>query len=123
MKKMQPTIQKIFPIWDRLVKSPKYVAGALLHTKTRISMEIDIVTKQDLQQFKRDLIEELKELIGKDNRPKTEWLRSGEVRDILKISPGTLQNLRISGVLQSTKLGGMHYYRYEDIQKMLQANK
>jgi hypothetical protein len=85
-------------------------------------MEIDIVTKKDLQQFKLELLQELKELFGKDNTAKTEWLRSGEVRKMLKISPGTLQNLRITGVLRSTKVGGMHYYNYVDIQKVLEQN-
>jgi hypothetical protein len=83
-------------------------------------MEIDIVTKQDLQQFKIELLQELRELLGKDNKPKAEWLRSGEVRKMLKVSPGTLQNLRITGVLRSTKVSGMHYYKYEDIEAMLQ---
>jgi hypothetical protein len=83
-------------------------------------MEIDIVTKKDLQQFKLELLQELKELIGKSDKPKTEWLRSSEVRKMLKISPGTLQNLRITGVLRSTKVGGMHYYNYDDIIKVLE---
>jgi hypothetical protein len=82
-------------------------------------MEVDIITKKDLQQFKLELLQEFKELLGHDNKPKAEWLRSSEVRTMLKISPGTLQNLRISGVLRSTKVGGMHYYNYEDIQNML----
>jgi len=82
-------------------------------------MEIDIVTKKDLQQFKLELLEELKALLGKDNKPKSEWLRSGEVRKMLKISPGTLQNLRISGKLRSTKVGGMHYYNIDDIDNLL----
>ncbi|HYF66707.1 MAG TPA: helix-turn-helix domain-containing protein [Ohtaekwangia sp.] len=85
-------------------------------------MEIDIVTKKDLQQFKLELLQELKELIGKDSKPKAEWLRSNEVRKMLKISPGTLQNLRISGALRSTKVGGMHYYNLEDIEKLLCQN-
>jgi hypothetical protein len=82
-------------------------------------MEVDIITKKDLQQFKLELLQELKALLGTDNKPKAEWLRSSEVRKMLKISPGTLQNLRISGTLRSTKVGGMHYYNYEDIQNML----
>jgi hypothetical protein len=82
-------------------------------------MEIDIVTKKDLQQFKLELLEELKALLGKDNKAKSEWLRSGEVRKMLKISPGTLQNLRISGKLRSTKVGGMHYYNFDDIENLL----
>jgi hypothetical protein len=83
-------------------------------------MEVDIITKRDLQQFKLELLQELKELFGKENKPRAEWLRSAEVRKMLKISSGTLQNLRISGALRSTKVGGMHYYNYEDIERLLQ---
>jgi hypothetical protein len=82
-------------------------------------MEIDIVTKQDLQQFKTQLLLEIKELLQNTSKPKAEWLRSSEVRALLKISPGTLQNLRITGVLRFTKVGAMHYYNLEDIERML----
>jgi hypothetical protein len=83
-------------------------------------MEIDIVTKQDLQQFKTQLLQEIRELLEKSEKPKTEWLRSKEVRAMLNISPGTLLNLRVSGVLRYTKVGGMHYYSHEDIRRMLE---
>jgi hypothetical protein len=82
-------------------------------------MEIDIVTKQDLQQFKTQLLQEIKELLQGSDKSKGEWLRSSEVRKMLKISPGTLQNLRINGTLRSTKVGGMHYYSKEDIHRVL----
>jgi len=83
-------------------------------------MEIDIVTKQDLQQFKTQLLQEIRELLQKSEKPKTEWLRSKEVRAMLSISSGTLLNLRVSGVLRYTKIGGMHYYSHEDIRNMLE---
>lgn len=83
-------------------------------------MEIDIVTKQDLQQFKAQLLQEIKELLQKSEKPKTEWLRSKEVRSMLNISAGTLLNLRVTGVLRYTKVGGMHYYNYEDIKRVLE---
>jgi hypothetical protein len=84
-------------------------------------MEIDIVTKQDLQQFKTQLLHEIKELFQKTEKAKTEWLRSKEVRAMLSISAGTLLNLRVTGKLRYTKIGGMHYYNLEDIQKMLSS--
>ena len=34
---------------------------------------------------------------------------------MLRISPGTLQNLRVNGTLAYTKIGGIIYYKYEDI--------
>ena len=39
---------------------------------------------------------------------------------MLGISPGTLQNLRINGTLTYSKIGGMMYYRYQDIMKLLE---
>ncbi|RYY00601.1 response regulator [bacterium] len=47
------------------------------------------------------------------------WLRSAEVRAILNISPGTLQNLRINGTLAFTKVGSIFYYAFSDIQSLL----
>ena len=41
---------------------------------------------------------------------------------LLKVSANTIQRLRIAGKLKATKVGGVHYYRYEDIEKMLNCN-
>ncbi|NGM90830.1 helix-turn-helix domain-containing protein, partial [Parapusillimonas sp. SGNA-6] len=46
---------------------------------------------------------------------------SAEVRRLLGISPGTLQNLRAGGTLPYRKLGGSMYYRREDIRKMMEG--
>ena len=51
------------------------------------------------------------------------WLKSPEVRELLGISPGTLQNLRMNGTLPFTKVGGVVYYQSDDILKMLEANR
>lgn len=40
---------------------------------------------------------------------------------MLKISPGTLQNLRVNGTLRFTKIGGIIYYSYEDIELLLEG--
>ena len=84
-------------------------------------MQIEIITKEDLKQFKAELVQELKEVlvIGVKTNGK-EWLKSNEVRKLLGISPGTLQNLRINGTLTYSKVGGMMYYRYRDIIKLLE---
>lgn len=39
---------------------------------------------------------------------------------MLNISPGTLQNLRINGMLPFTKVGSIAYYDITDIEKMMQ---
>ena len=87
-------------------------------------MDIDIITKQDLQSFRAELLQELKQLFSKAMPHKQkQWLKSVEVRKLLKISPGTLQNLRINGTLRYTKIGGLIYYTYEDIEKLLEENQ
>ena len=86
-------------------------------------MEIEVITKQDLQLLRMQLLEDMKELLKTTDRSKAEWLRSSEVRKLLKISPATLQNLRITGVLRYTKVGSLLYYKYEDILKVLEQNK
>jgi hypothetical protein len=87
-------------------------------------MPAQIVTTEDLREFKTELIEDfkriIKELSGQTSR---KWLKSYEVRKLLNISPGTLQNLRINGTLPFTRMGGVLYYDNEDIQKILLANK
>uniref|UniRef100_UPI0025C5CFA9 helix-turn-helix domain-containing protein n=1 Tax=Flavobacterium sp. UBA6046 TaxID=1946552 RepID=UPI0025C5CFA9 len=52
-----------------------------------------------------------------------QWLKSNEVRKLLNISPGTLQNLRINGTLSYTKIGCILYYPYQDIEKLMEHNK
>ena len=82
-------------------------------------MAISIITKEDLQQFKIELLEGIEILIkGKTTEQKL-WLRSSEVKKLLNISSGTLQNLRINGTLSYSKIGGSLYYNYKDIQKLL----
>lgn len=88
-------------------------------------MATEILTKDDLIDFKTELFEELKTILkGKGvNLQQKEWLKSYEVRKMLGISPGTLQNLRINGSLSYTRIGGLMYYKYDDIQKMMDENK
>ncbi|MFT3738460.1 MAG: helix-turn-helix domain-containing protein [Breznakibacter sp.] len=87
-------------------------------------MPAQIVTTDDLRELKIELLEDFKRLLKEHGgQPSKKWLKSPEVRKLLNISPGTLQNLRVNGTLPYTKMGGALYYDYEDIQKILQANK
>lgn len=86
-------------------------------------MAISIITKEDLQLFKIELLEGIEILLkGKTTEQKL-WLRSSEVKKLLNISSGTLQNLRINGTLSYSKIGGSLYYNYKDIQKLLTDKK
>ena len=81
------------------------------------------ITKEDLQQFKIELLEGIKELLLVRTTQQKLWLRTSEVKELLNISSGTLQNLRINGTLSYTKIGGLLYYNYKDIEKLLMKSK
>lgn len=83
-----------------------------------------LITVDDLLQFKKQLLEELlAALKSQAGTLPRKWMKSHEVRKLLKISPGTLQTLKSSGIIPYTKMGGVHFYDYEDIQRILQAGK
>lgn len=87
-------------------------------------MAVEIITKEDLQLFRVQLLNDLKELMAAEKQDKKlkPWLRSKEVRKILDISAGTLLNLRVTGKIRSSKVGNLHYYKQEDIEKLLNSN-
>jgi len=79
----------------------------------------ELLTKRDLQKFKQELFEFLKPLKESQGLQQQQWLRSNDVRKLLNISTGTLQNLRIKGMLRYRKVGSIFFYKAEDIDKML----
>ena len=83
------------------------------------SMAAEIITKEDLEQFGLHLLEEIKKVILERPNLTRQWLKSADVRKLLQISPGTLQNMRINGTLRYSKVGGIIYYSSDDIQKLL----
>jgi len=86
-------------------------------------MNVELITRQDLREFKNDLLNEIKQIIKPGQGQSKQWLKSVEVRKLLNISPGTLQNLRINGTLRYSKIGGMMYYKLEDIHKLLEGGQ
>ncbi len=87
-------------------------------------MKMDIITMEDLQQFKTDFLEEMKGIIGqKKESQNKQWLRSSEVRKMLNISPGTLQNLRVNGTLPFRKIGGSMFYSKSEIDQIMEGGQ
>ncbi|WP_127025096.1 helix-turn-helix domain-containing protein [Flagellimonas beolgyonensis] len=87
-------------------------------------MAATIITTEDLMEFKVELLEDIKALLqDRNGHQGKKWLKSNEVRELLGISPGTLQNLRINGTLPFTKIGGVLYYEYHEIMEVLERNK
>ena len=83
-------------------------------------MNLEIITKEDLKEFKSELLTEIRQLMQAGQGPSGKWLKSNEVRKLLNISPGTLQNLRINGTIRFTRIGSIIYYKLEDINKLLE---
>jgi len=86
-------------------------------------MAVEILTKEDLNEFRTLLLNDFKDLLAVRNEKTKQWLKSTEVRKMLGISPGTLQTLRINKTLSYTKIGGIIYYASQDLDKLLEANK
>ncbi|WP_312324619.1 helix-turn-helix domain-containing protein [Soonwooa sp.] len=85
-------------------------------------MSVSIITKEDLQEFKTELLEDIRNLFQFRSTEQKLWLKSSEVKELLNISAGTLQTLRINGTLTYSKVGGTLYYNYKDIEKLLNKN-
>ena len=90
-------------------------------------MAATIVTIEDLEQFKVELLDEFKNLLEATNQtppPKEEkvWLKSHQVQRLLGISPGTLQTLRINGTIPYSKIGGVLFYSKVEIEGILENN-
>ncbi|MCL7764487.1 helix-turn-helix domain-containing protein [Polaribacter sp. Z014] len=87
-------------------------------------MPTSIITTDDLLEFKLELLDDIKNLLVKQSKGKLKkYLKSSEIMDLLQISPGTLQNLRINGTLPYTKIGGIIFYEAEEIQSVMTANR
>lgn len=82
------------------------------------------LTRTDLEIFKQELLSDIRALLD-EKRPKdvSKWLRSYQVKEMLSISSGTLQTLRLNGTLPYTKIQGSLFYNYSDIVKLLERYK
>ncbi len=86
-------------------------------------MSVSIITIEDLEVFKEELIKELEKFLANNNKITIDkWIKSNVVMDKLDISPGTLQNFRINGILPFSKIGGIIYYDEEKINEILLDN-
>ena len=85
-------------------------------------MAVEIVTREDLELFRVQLLNDIRGLFPAVKAgSEKQWLKNNEVRRLLKISASTVQRLRITGKLKSSKIGGTHYYRLEDVQALLES--
>lgn len=80
------------------------------------------ITREDLRQFGMQLVGTIQKILeGNANSPKDkerEWLKARQVRKMLDISAGSLQNLRITGKIRFKKVLGSYYYNNEDLRNL-----
>ena len=85
-------------------------------------MGVEIVTKEDLQLLRMQLVDDFITLIIQV-RPVSndtiEGYKTKHVRKLLDCSTNKLQSLRIAGKLRFKKIGGTIYYKKEDVKKLL----
>lgn len=84
-------------------------------------MGVEIITKQDLEEFGERMLAAIRDLMKAKPETTEKWLKSYQVRNMLKISAGTLHNLRANGTLGYTKIGAIFYYKQEDISKLMDS--
>ncbi|MDP9962244.1 DNA-binding protein [Chryseobacterium lathyri] len=94
-------------------------------------MEISLLTKEDLQEFKIQLLLDIERIFDEKLQPTRstpkdidpEWIRSKSVRAFMNISPATLQNLRVTGKVKFKKVLGSYYYNLDDLKKLFENEK
>ncbi len=83
-------------------------------------MATQIITLDDLDDFRIKLLEDVKLLLNSRLEPdKNKWLKSVEVMKMLNITKNTLHKYRENGVLYAKKVGGIYLYGYQEIQDLL----
>lgn len=87
-------------------------------------MGATILTVEDLEAFKLELLASIKQLFIEHDRVQLKkQLRSSDLMKQLNISSGALQNLRINGTFPYSKVGGLIFYQAEDIQRIINENR
>ncbi|MFW5873040.1 MAG: helix-turn-helix domain-containing protein [bacterium] len=82
---------------------------------------VDLITYQDLQTIKFEILEEIKKVLF-DFKPKgreKKWINTEEAMVLLKVSRATLTNWRVNNSIHAKKVGGKVYFDLDDIKKRL----
>ena len=97
-------------------------------------MQISVITKEDLEEFKNDLLEEMEKILkthkskpgqqslGQNPKDKR-WMKATEARKLLSISQGTFHKLKINGIIPYSRIGNVCLFDYDEIVQIIQENK
>lgn len=86
-------------------------------------MAVEIVTKEDLQLFRIQIVNDLKNLLSQLKPIPSEHFegyKTNDVRKILGCSVNKLVSLRVSRKLRTKKIGGTIYYNKDDVRRLLE---
>ena len=86
-------------------------------------MSVEIITKEDLHYFRRQLLDDIKEMFRQLSPQKQEAVqgyKTSHVRKILGCSVNKLVSLRIERKIRTKKIGGTVYYNPDDVRKLLE---
>lgn len=80
----------------------------------------DMITKDDLRQFGLELLSNIGTLITQAKEVQNEivdqeWIKSKQVRILMNMSPGSVQNLRVTQKVRFKKILGSYYYNKVDL--------
>jgi len=85
---------------------------------------MEIVTKEDLQAFRRELLIDVRtiireEIAGRKENP-LQGYKTKDVRNILGCSFNKLVSLRVSRKVRWKKIGGTIYYNRDDVRRLVE---
>jgi hypothetical protein len=85
-------------------------------------MNLEIITKKDLQEMEKSLMEKVSNLFeGKVKEEK--WLKSIHVSEIFGISSSRLSYLRNSKEIPHYKLGGEYVYKMSELVQWIEEGR
>lgn len=85
-------------------------------------MNVNIVTQEEFQVLNNKMEKVLELLQNSKPTTESEWLKSSEVKKILKCSDTSLKNYRDNGIIPHTQIGGTFYYAKNDVERLLNKN-
>ena len=86
-------------------------------------MSLEIITKTDFNDFKLELKELILGILNSSQPFKKDILSNEELMELLNVSSSTLRKYRITGKLTYSKVDGLIYYEYKDIQNFILSFK
>ncbi|WPU99119.1 helix-turn-helix domain-containing protein [Mucilaginibacter sp. cycad4] len=83
-------------------------------------MNLEVLTVDDLEKFRQQLLTDIKDLLQPKQYQKR-WLKTADVMKMLGMSEVTLQTLRKQGKIPFKKLRGVCYYDAEELDDYLSS--